>query len=249
MSAYAQPVKPPLPPKNYMLPTHLPVANKILGALPRSDYQRLLPHLEAVELSEGDVIGESGEMPRYVYFPADALLSLLSLVDGGEVFSVALVGREGMSGVASALGGQLSPYRTLVLSSGTAIRMKAKLFVKEFRASEVLRNAVLRYVLSLTVQISENAACNRFHVIEQRLARWLLMMRDRLSSDHFHVTHEMLGQLLGVRRVGVTNAALELKHRTLIDYSRGALDITDGPGLQLAACACYRMADGRHGRA
>lgn len=232
-----------------MLSTHLPVVNKLLGALPRSEYQRLLPSLEAVELNEGDVIGEGGEPMRYVYFPTGALLSLLRLMSDGEVFSVALVGREGMSGVASAMGGQLSPYRTLVLSSGTAIRMKAKLFVKEFRASEVLRNAVLRYALSLTAQISENAACNHFHVIEQRLARWLLMMRDRLSSNHFHVTHEMLGQLLGVRRVGVTNAALELKQRMLIDYSRGALDIIDGSGLQLAACSCYSMVDGRHGGA
>ena len=184
---------------------------------------------------------------RHVYFPADALLSLLTLVDKKEVFAVALVGREGMSSVACALGAQQSPFRTLVLGSGSALRMKVKLFMHEFRENEVLRNAVLRYVLALTVQISENAACNRFHVIEQRLARWLLMIRDRLSSDHFHVTHETMGQLLGVRRVGVTNAALALKQRRLIDYSRGALDIMDGGGLQRAACACYHVAEGRHG--
>jgi CRP-like cAMP-binding protein len=230
-----------------MLSIHLPVVNKILASLPRSEYQRMLPSMEEVELTGGEVIGEAGQPQRYVYFPANALLSLLTLVDGNEVFAVALVGREGLSNVACALGGQQSPFRTLVLGSGTAMRMKARVFVKEFRESEVLRSAVLRYVLALTVQISENAACNRFHVIEQRLARWLLMFRDRLSSDHFHVTQEVMGQLLGVRRVGVTNAALSLKERKLIDYSRGALDIENGAGLQRAACACYRMAEGRHG--
>lgn len=232
-----------------MLPNHQPVVNKILASLPRSDYQRLLPELEEVVLTEGEVIGEAGQTMRHVYFPANALLSLLTLVDQQDVFAVALVGREGMSNVACALGTQQSPFRTLVLCSGSALRMKTRLFVNEFRENEHLRSAVLRYVLALTAQISENAACNRFHVIEERLARWLLMIRDRLSSDHFHVTHEMMGQLLGVRRVGVTNAALALKQRRLIDYSRGALDIMDGIGLKQAACACYRVAEGRHGTA
>lgn len=230
-----------------MLSNHQPVVNKILASLPRSEYQRLLPSLEEVDLNEGDVIGESGQAMRYVYFPANALLSLLTPVDQKDVFAVALVGREGMSNVACALGAYQSPFQTLVLSAGGAMRMKAKVFVREFRDSEVLRSAVLRYVLSLTVQISENAACNRFHVIEQRLARWLLMIRDRLNSDHFHATHEMLGQLLGVRRVGVTNAAHDLKQRRLIDYSRGELDIMDGASLKLAACACYHATEGRHG--
>jgi CRP-like cAMP-binding protein len=141
----------------------------------------------------------------------------------------------------------LSPFRVLVQGSGSALRMKAKVFVNEFRDSAALRKVVLAYVLSLTVQISQTAACNRFHGIGARLARWLLMTRDRLSSDHFHMTHEMLGHLLGVRRVGVTNAAYELKTLGLIDYSRGAIDITDGVGLQAAACSCYRMLDTRHG--
>jgi len=231
-----------------MLQSQLPVVNKILAALPRSDYQRLLPSMEVVDLVAGDVLSEPGEALRYVYFPADALLSLLNLVDGKDVFAVALVGREGMAGTAYALGGQLAPFRTLVLGTGQAMRMKAKVFMQEFRDNELLRNAVLHYVLSLTVQISENAACNRFHVIEERLARWLLMMRDRFSSGHFHITHEMMGQLLGVRRVGVTNAAQALKLRELIDYSRGAIDIVDGMGLRAAACGCYRVVEGRHGK-
>ncbi len=230
-----------------MLQSQLPVVNKILGSLPRSDYQRLLPHLELVELSAGDVLGEPGETLRHVYFPSDALLSFLNLVDGKNVFAVALTGRDGMFGAAAALGSPLSPYRALVLGSGSALRMKTKLFVQEFRSNEVLRDAVLRYVLALTLQISESAACNRFHLIEERLARWLLMMRDRFSSGQFHITHEMMGHLLGVRRVGVTNAAQSLKQRALIDYSRGAIDIVDGPGLKEAACSCYRKVEGRHG--
>jgi hypothetical protein len=232
-----------------MLPNHQPVVNKILASLPRSDYQRLLPELEEVALTEGEVVGEAGHAMRHVYFPANALLSLQTPVDQVDVFAVALLGREGMSNVACALGAQQAPFRTLVLGSGAALRMKTKLFLGEFRENEQLRSAVLRYVLSLTAQISENAACNRFHVIEQRLARWLLMIRDRLSSDHFHVTHEMMGQLLGVRRVGVTNAALALKQRCLIDYSRGALDIVDRVGLKQVACGCYPVAEGRHGAA
>ena len=232
-----------------MLQSQLPVVNKILGALPRSDYQRLLPGLEAVELTAGQVLCESGETLHHVYFPSDTLLSLLNLVDNTDVFSVALVGREGMFGAALAMGTQYSPFRVQVLGTGSALRMKAKLFVQEFRSNEILRDAVLHYLLALTLQISENAACNRFHVIEERLARWLLMMRDRFSSGHFHITHEMMSQLLGVRRVGVTNAAQALKQRALIDYSRGAIDIVDGAGLRAAACGCYHMVEGRHGKA
>jgi CRP-like cAMP-binding protein len=224
-----------------MIPTRLPIANSVLASLPRAEYLRLLPHLELVVLVEGDVICESGNPLQHVYFPCDALVSLLTLVDGDQVFAVALVGREGMTSVATALGSQISPYRALVQGAGSAMRMKSKVFVTEFRDSSAMRRVVLAYVLSLTVQISQTAACNRFHGIEARLARWLLMTRDRLSSDHFHMTHEMLGHLLGVRRVGVTNAAHGLKLRGLIDYSRGAIDITDGTGLRAVACSCYRM--------
>jgi CRP-like cAMP-binding protein len=231
-----------------MLPSQLPISNKLLAALPRLEYQRILPHLEIVELSVGEVLSEPGANLRHVYFPCSALVSLLALVDASAVFAVGLVGREGMSSVSCALGSNVSQLRCVVQSPGTAMRMKTKVFVNEFNNSASLRDVVLQYVLSLKMQISQTAACNRFHVIEERLARWLLMTRDRLSSDHFHMTHEMLGVLLGVRRVGVTNAAHALKQRRLIDYSRGAIDIVDGIGLQAAACSCYRMVDGRHGK-
>jgi CRP-like cAMP-binding protein len=231
-----------------MLPSQLPISNKLLASLPRLEYQRILPHLEVVELTAGEVLSEPGANVRHVYFPCNALISLLTLVDGTEVFAVGLVGREGLTSVSCALGSQTSTLRSLVQSSGTAMRMKAKVFINEFHNSAALRDVVLQYVLSLKTQISQTAACNRFHVLEARLARWLLMTRDRLSSDHFHMTHEMLGHLLGVRRVGVTNAAHALKQRKLIDYSRGAIDIVDGAGLQEASCSCYRMVEGRHGK-
>jgi CRP-like cAMP-binding protein len=171
----------------------------------------------------------------------------LTLVDGAQVFAVSLVGREGMTSVATALGSQRSPFRTLVQATGSALRMQAKVFVAEFRASMALREAVLAYVLTLTEQIAQTAACNRFHSMEARLARWLLMTRDRLYANQFHMTHGMLGHLLGVRREGVTNAAHGLKLQGLIDYSRGAIEITNGAGLQAVACSCYRMLESRHG--
>lgn len=230
-----------------MLPSHLPIPNNVLAALPRAEYLRLLPNLEQVELVEGHVLCDAGMPLQHVYFPCNALVSLLTLVDGNDVFAVSLVGREGMTSVATALGSPISPFRTLILGTGSAMRMKSAAFSTAFRQSANLRQVVLTYVLSLTVQIAQTAACNRFHDIEARLARWLLMTRDRLSCDHFHITHEVLGHLLGVRRVGVTNAAHDLKRRGLIDYSRGAIDITDGQGLQATACSCYRMLDTRHG--
>lgn len=228
--------------------SRLPISNKILAALPRVDLQRLFANLEAVTLTNGQVVCEAGEPIEQVYFPVDCLVSLLTIVDGTSAFAVGLVGREGMVGVASALGAGVSPVRAVVQSQGMALRMKAAFFINAFRQQAALNREVLLYVHALKVQISQTAACNRFHHIETRLARWLLMTRDRLSSDHFYVTHEVLSYMLGVRRVGVTNAAQALKHRSLIDYSRGAIDIIDGPGLQAASCSCYEMVNGRHGK-
>ena len=230
-----------------MLLSQLPISNKLLAALPRLDYQRMATALELVDLNAGDMLCEAGQPMTHVYFPNDALASLLMLVDATEVFAVALVGREGMLGAASAMGSSVSVARVSVLCAGTAMRMMVQDFVQVFQASEPVRAAALQFEQVLKSQIATTAACNRFHVIEARLARWLLMTRDRLSSDHFHLTHETLGNLLGVRRVGVTNAAHALKLKNLIDYSRGAIDIVDGPGLRAVACSCYRVLEGRHG--
>lgn len=153
-----------------------------------------------------------------------------------------MVGREGMVGVAFALGIARSPVRALVQGGGTAMRMKAAPFRRELRQSLPLQREVLLYTHELMVQVAQTAACNRFHVVEARLARWLLMTRDRVGSDHFRLTQEFIGHMLGVRRVGVTNAAHALKQRRLIDYSRGSIEIINGPGLEAAACACYKLA-------
>ena len=230
-----------------MLSSHLPPANKLLAALPHAEYARLSDKLVPVELVTGEILCEAGQPIEYVYFLSQALVSLLTLVDGTEVLAVGLVGREGMTGTDIAVGAKVSAVRVTVLCAGAAMRMAVDDFVTEFRDCLPLRNGILQFIQVLNRQVVETAACNRFHQIEPRLGRWLLMTRDRLSSDHFHMTHETLGNLLGVRRVGVTNAAHALKLRGLIDYSRGAIDIVDGVGLRQAACSCYRVLEGRHG--
>jgi CRP-like cAMP-binding protein len=220
----------------------VPVANRLLAALPRAEYRRLLANLEPVTLAFGEILYEPGDAIRHVYFPNDALVSLLTLADRQLALEVGMVGREGMVGVAFALGIALSPGRALVQGGGTAMRMKAAPFRKELRQSLPLQRGVLLYTHELLVQVAQTAACNRFHVVEARLARWLLMTRDRVGSDHFRLTQEFIGHMLGVRRVGVTNAAHALKQRKLIDYSRGNIEIINGPGLEAAACACYKLA-------
>jgi len=220
----------------------VPVANKLLAALPRAEYRRLLASLEPVTLAFGEILYEPGDAIRHVYFPNDSLVSLITLADHQLALEVGMVGREGMVGVSFALGIALSPVRALVQGGGTAMRMKAALFRKELRQSLSLQREVLLYTHELMVQVAQTAACNRFHVVEARLARWLLMTRDRVGSDHFRLTQEFIGHMLGVRRVGVTNAAHALKQRKLIDYSRGNIEIINGPGLEAAACACYKLA-------
>ena len=220
----------------------VPVANRLLAALPRVEYRRLLASLEPIALTFGEILYEPGDAIRHLYFPNDSLVSLITLADRQLALGVGMVGREGMVGVAFALGIALSPVRALVHGGGTAMRMKAAPFRRELRQSLSLQRGVLLYTHELLVQVAQTAACNRFHLVEARLARWLLMTRDRVGSDHFRLTQEFIGHMLGVRRVGVTNAAHALKQRKLIDYSRGHIEIVDGPGLEAAACACYRLA-------
>ena len=187
--------------------SRVPVANSMLAALPRKQYQSLLSGLESVALRFGEVLYEPGERIKFVYFPGDSLVSLLTLVDGQSALEVGMVGREGMVGVPLSLGADVSPVRALVQGAGAAMRMKAARFSREIRKSPQLQQEVNRYTGVLMAQITQTAACNRFHVVEARLARWLLMTRDRLRSDEFPLTHEFLGHMLGVRRVGVTKAA------------------------------------------
>jgi CRP-like cAMP-binding protein len=224
----------------------VPVANSILAALPRRRYQRLLPGLESVALNFGEILYEPGERMLHVYFPGDSLVSLLTLVEGHLALEVGMVGREGMVGVPLALGSDVSPVRALVQGAGTALRMKSARFSREILKSPEFQREVNRYTVALIAQITQTAACNRFHVVEARLARWLLMTRDRVRSDEFRLTQDFLSHMLGVRRVGVTEAAVALQNRKLIAYNRGKIRILSRKRLEAAACSCYALVRDMH---
>jgi CRP-like cAMP-binding protein len=218
-----------------------PIANNLLAALPRKEYRSLLAGLEPVTLTYGEVLFEPGEPIRHVYFPNDCLVCLLTTVEGHQALEVGLVGREGMVGISLALGIGASSVRALVQAGGTAMRMDAARFRKEFRKSTQLQSELYRFIHAQLVQARQTAACNRFHVVEARLARWLLMTRDRLRSDQFRLTQDFLADMLGVRRVGVSIAAGALQKRKLISYSRGKITILDRKGLEAASCGCYEI--------
>jgi CRP-like cAMP-binding protein len=224
------------------------IENSLLAALPRATSRRLLAILEPVELVFGNVLYEPGQAIRHVFFPGSSLVSLLTLADGHLALEVGLIGREGMVGIPLVLGHGTSPVRALVQGGGSALRMPAARFLREVRASLPLQRELYRYAHTLMVQISQTAACNRFHVIETRLARWLLMTQDRLKLDQFLMTQEFLGHMLGVRRVGVTKAARALQNRKLISYNRGNIVVLDRKGLEAAACRCYEIVKDMHER-
>jgi CRP-like cAMP-binding protein len=226
-----------------------PAANSLLAALPSSHYRLLLPQLEPVTVTFGEVLYHPGEPIQHVYFPTDSLVSLLTLVEGHMALEIGLVGREGMLGIPLVLGTNHSPVRALVQGSGTALRMKSAHFLGKFKQSAPLQKEVHRYIHERMVQITQTAACNRFHMVEARLARWLLMTRDRVRSDQFRLTQELLGCMLGVLRVAVTKAAGALQQRKLISYHRGEISILDGQGLEAAACRCYQVVKNVHERA
>jgi CRP-like cAMP-binding protein len=214
--------------------------NRLLAALPSKDFARLEGDLEAVTIKYGDVLYEPGERMREVYFPGNCVVSLLTLVEGHRALEVGLVGREGMVGARLALGANKSTVRALVQGTGTALRMNAECFLRAFRRSETLQRVLLKFTDRLMVQISQTAACNRFHIVDARLARWLLMTSERMRSRKFHLTHGFIADMLGVRREGVTVAALALQRRGIIQYRRGNITILDHQGLEAACCSCYR---------
>ena len=221
------------------MPHRSPLSNKILASIPHEDYQRLSRRLEPVSLSFGRVLYEPGKAIRYVYFPVDCLVSLLTSVDRHRTLEVGMVGNEGMAGMPFILGVGISGVRALVQGAGQALRMASTPFRAEFERTSALQQALYRYTYALMAQISQTAACNRFHDAGERLARWLLMTRDRVGADDFALTQAFLAHMLGLRRVGVTEAASELKRRNLIAYTRGQLSILDVPGLKRASCSCY----------
>ena len=215
--------------------------NRLLAALPGKEYNLLAPLIERVPLIYNEGIYNAGEPIRYVYFPESGIVSLLSGVGNSNTIEVGIVGSEGMVGLPTFLGVGTSSTVAVVQGSGSALRIKARDFTEHTRTSPELQSLLLRYTHSLLTQISQSAACNKFHRIDQRLARWLLMTHDRMNSAEFQITQNFLSNMLGVRREGVTKAAGVLQQRDLITYVRGNMKIKDRQALEAAACACYEI--------
>ena len=217
-----------------------PAVNRLLEALPKRDLRRMLDGCETVELVFADVLSTPWQQLRHVYFPTQGFISLIMPIDASSSLEVGLVGDEGMFGVTHALGVDLSPVRAVVQGAGSALRMEAAGFRRELGRSRPLQRKVDRYAFVRYTQLAQTAACTRFHIVEARLARWLLMTQDRAHATAFHVTQEFLALMLGVRRVGVTKAASSLQRRGLIRYSRGNITVLDRRGLKAASCGCYK---------
>jgi CRP-like cAMP-binding protein len=218
--------------------------NRLLSALPAKTLQALVKNgtLAPVELALGEVLHEPGAVIERVYFPEQCVISLLAAADGRMSLEVGLAGREGMAGIAVAMGSAVSPVRSLVQRNGRAMRLDASRFRLLLEENQGLKQAVSHYAHGLLVQATQAAFCSHYHLLESRLARALLMMRDRVHSNALHLTHEFLAHALGVRRVGITKAATSLQQKGLISYSRGDIRILDVVGLEEAACSCYEAA-------
>jgi CRP-like cAMP-binding protein len=222
--------------------------NLLLACLTRAERQRLTARCESVELVFGDVLCEQGDRIRHVYFPTGGFISLISDIDNHPSLEVGLIGVEGMLGASLALGVDIAPLRAIVQGTGSALRMDAAAFSREFARTRGLSRTINRYLYVLMSQLAQMAACTRFHLVEARLARWLLMTHDRAHSDDFHLTQSFVAYMLGVRRAGIVRAARALQRRKLIRYSRGNMTILDAAGLEGASCSCYATARGVHAR-
>jgi len=224
-----------------MTDPHSPSQNHLLDALPAAEYERLLPHLERVPMRLGEVLYESGGELRHVYFPSTCIVSLLYVMENGASAEIAVVGNEGLVGVALFMGGGTMPNRAVVQSAGHAYRLRGAFIKQEFDRYGVLLRLLLRYTQALITQMAQTAVCNRHHSVDQQLCRWLLMSLDRLSSDELVMTQELIANMLGVRREGVTEAAGKLHRAGLIDYRRGHIKVLDRPGLEARVCECYQV--------
>ncbi|MXR36229.1 Crp/Fnr family transcriptional regulator [Craterilacuibacter sinensis] len=224
-----------------MTSTITPQQNKLLGALPAEVFNRLLPHLELIELPLGKVLYESGDALRHVFFPTDAIVSLLYIMESGSSAEISVVGNEGMVGIAVFMGGESTPSRAIVQSAGYAYRLANSYFKNEVNQHTGLLKLMLHYTQALITQMAQTAVCNRHHSIDQQLCRWLLLSLDRLPSNKLTMTQELIANMLGVRREGVTDAAGKLQKLGVIEYCRGHITVLDRPQLEQLCCECYAV--------
>lgn len=218
-----------------------PRQNHLLDALLTTEYDRLFPNLELVNLPLGQVLYESGEQLEYVYFPTNSIISLLYVMENGASAEIAIVGNEGILGISLFMGGETTPSRAVVQSAGAGYRLKGDLLKTEFNRAGPVQRLLLRYTQALITQMAQTAVCNRHHSVEQQLCRWLLLSLDRLESNELMMTQELIANMLGVRREGVTEAACKLQAAGLIEYSRGHIKVTDRPMLVQRSCECYEV--------
>ncbi len=222
--------------------------NFLLGSLPDVELERIQSHLQPVSLKLGQVLYESGDKLNYVYFPTTAIVSLLYVMENGATAEIGVVGNDGVLGIALFMGGDTTPNRAVVQSAGEAFKMSSKDLKDEFTLGGVFHNLLLRYTQALITQISQTAVCNRLHSVEQQLCRWLLLSHDRLDSDRLVMTHDLISNMLGVRREGITLAAKKLTARKLIKSVRGTMTILDRLGLEDAVCECYDVVNNEYNR-
>jgi CRP-like cAMP-binding protein len=221
--------------------SHSLFRNRLLATLPRHEYERLLPRLKIVPLAKGKTIYELGDNVRDAYFPLNGMLSILSITEDGSTVEVAMVGNEGLTGLPLILKAERMPFRVMVQLPGNAMKMPGNLLREEFNRGGNFQVMLLRYAHTLVTQIAQSAACNRFHSVEKRFCRWLLIARDRVKTNTFPLTQEIISQMLGVPRTSVTMTAVRIQKMGLIQYSRGKITILDREGLERAACECYRI--------
>jgi CRP-like cAMP-binding protein len=222
--------------------------NQLLDALPETEWLRWEPQLELVDLPLGMVLYESGAQMAYVYFPTTAIVSLLYVLENGASAEIAVVGHEGLVGIAIFMGGGSTPSRAVVQSAGKGLRLRADAMKDEFGRSSPVMHLLLRYTQALITQMSQTAVCNRHHSLDQQLCRWLLLSLDRLTGNNLVMTQELIANMLGVRREGVTEAALNLQKNGLISYARGHIKVLDRPGLEQRTCECYQVVKAEYER-
>jgi CRP-like cAMP-binding protein len=224
-----------------MFASHDRSKNHLLAALPEEEWQRWFPHLQGVEMPLGQVLYESGDTLTHVYFPTTSIVSLLYVMKNGASAEIAVVGNEGIVGISLFMGGESTPSRAVVQSAGTGIRLKTQFMKDEFDRAGAVLHLLLRYTQALITQMAQTAVCNRHHTLDQQLCRWLLLSLDRLQGDELVMTQELIANMLGVRREGVTEGALKLQKGGLIRYARGRIVVLDRKGIEKRTCECYAV--------